>query len=364
MRKKKITVKDPAALLSSCGGGNEFTVSGTVENAKNETLMLERSVSGRWLRIDSIKTNSDGEFKFSEEAPAFPEIFRLERGGKYIYFPIDSLDNVTITADTANFDTNYRLAGTNNAIWMMQVDSISRELAKLPADAPAFAEAKAAFAERILVDPSSIVAYYVVNKIIGTTPLYQISDRDDVKIIGAVANAYNSYKPNDPRTEYLKRMFFAGRNLTVKPKTVASGDTIVLEESQILEVELFDKNGKLRKLSEETSKGKVLLLNFTTYMAAESPALNAQLAQLYKKYAANGFEIFQIGYDENEFTWKDAAKNLPWITVYDPSGAQSQNLLQYNVGTLPALFVINRNGELSERVLDLADLDKTIGKYM
>lgn len=364
MKKLLISLIVPAALLSSCGGGNEFTVSGTVENAKNETLMLERSVSGRWLRIDSIKTNSDGEFKFSEEAPAFPEIFRLERGGKYIYFPIDSLDNVTITADTANFDTNYRLAGTNNAIWMMQVDSISRELAKLPADAPAFAEAKAAFAERILVDPSSIVAYYVVNKIIGTTPLYQISDRDDVKIIGAVANAYNSYKPNDPRTEYLKRMFFAGRNLTVKPKTVASGDTIVLEESQILEVELFDKNGKLRKLSEEASKGKVLLLNFTTYMAAESPALNAQLAQLYKKYAANGFEIFQIGYDENEFTWKDAAKNLPWITVYDSSGAQSQNLLQYNVGTLPALFVINRNGELSERVLDLADLDKTIGKYM
>lgn len=165
--------------------------------------LCQWTMAAHWFN----KTNSDGEFKFSEEAPAFPEIFRLERGGKYIYFPIDSLDNVTITADTANFDTNYRLAGTNNAIWMMQVDSISRELAKLPAGAPAFAEAKAAFAERILVDPSSIVAYYVVNKIIGTTPLYQISDRDDVKIIGAVANAYNSYKPNDPRTEYLKRMF-------------------------------------------------------------------------------------------------------------------------------------------------------------
>lgn len=364
MKKLLISLIVPAALLASCGDGNKFTVSGTVENAKDETLMLERSVSGRWLRIDSIKTNGDGDFKFSEEAPSFPEIFRLERNGKYIYFPIDSLDHVTITADTASFDTNYRLAGTNNAVWMMQVDSISRELAKLPAGAPAYAEAKKAFAERILVDPSSIVAYYVVNKIIGTTPLYQISDRNDVNIIGAVANAYNTYKPNDPRTEYLKQMFFTGRNMTVKRRATAAGDTLVLNESQILEVELFDKNGKLRKLSEESSKGKVLLLNFTTYIADESPALNAQLAQLYKKYAGSGFEIFQIGYDENEFSWKEAAKNLPWITVYDPAGIQSHNLLQYNVGSLPALFIINRNGELSERVLNLSDLDKAVSKYM
>ena len=63
MKKLLISLIVPAALLSSCGGGNEFTVSGTVENAKNETLMLERSVSGRWLRIDSIKCLSESRQK-------------------------------------------------------------------------------------------------------------------------------------------------------------------------------------------------------------------------------------------------------------------------------------------------------------
>ena len=321
--------------------------------------MLERPVSGIWLKIDSIKTDKEGNFSFSEDAPKFPEIFRLERNGKYIYFPIDSIDNISIKADTARFDTGYRLSGSDNAVWMMQVDSTARVLAGNPAAIPA---AKAAFATRILKDPSSIVAYYIINKIIGNTPLYSIDNREDVRIIGAIANAYDTFKPNDPRTELLKSMFFTGRRNTTVNK--APKDTFYAEQAQIIDIQLFDRNGKQQSLSNTASKGNVVLLNFTTYLADESPALNAKLADIYRKYSGKGFEIYQIGYDENEFNWKEAAKNLPWITVYDPSGAQSQYLLKYNIGTLPAIFIINRQGALSERILDINKIESTVAKYL
>ena len=245
---------------------------------------------------------------------------------------------------------------------MMKVDSISAELARLPFGDAAFVKAKNDFAEMILRDPSSIVAYYTVNKIIGNRPLFSITDREDVRILGAVANAYNSYKPNDPRTELLKNMFFTGRRYTVRP--AAPTDTFYVSESQIIDISLIDRNGKTRKLSEEASKGNVLILNFTTYLADESPALNARFAELYRKYSPSGFQIYQICYDANEFNWKTAAKSLPWITVYDPAGAQSENLLRYNVGSLPAIFIINRKGELSERVIDINDLEKAVAKYI
>lgn len=363
MKKLLLALTIPVALLCSCNN-NEFKVSGTVENADNETLVLARAVNGVWLRIDSIKTNGDGEFSFSEEAPDFPEIFRIERKGQSIYFPVDSTDRITIKTDTAGFGTRYTLSGTTDAEWMMRVDSTSRELAKRPFGDPEYARVKADFANQILKDPSSIVAYYIVNKIIGNHPLYSIENKQDVRIIGAVANAYNSYKPNDPRTGLLKAMFFTGRRMNNPVNSAAPKDTIHANEMQILEIALNDKNGHLRKLSEVTSHGKVVLLNFTTYLAAESPALNAELAKYYHKYAASGFEIYQVGYDDNEFSWKEAAKNLPWITVYDPAGLQSKNLVQYNVGGLPALFIINRQGVLSERITDLKTLGSTIAKYM
>ena len=63
-------------------------------------------------------------------------------------------------------------------------------------------------------------------------------------------------------------------------------------------------------------------------------------------------------------TGKQRQKNLPWISVYDPQGATSDYLLKYNVGSLPAMFIINRNGELCERITDLKKIDSTVAKYM
>lgn len=361
MKKLLLSLILPVALLS-CGDGNEYTLSGTIKGSDSEKLSLERPVSGMWLTVDSIETDRNGTFEISKEAPSHPEVLRLGRNGKYIYFPVDSIETVKIESDTIAFDTNYRLSGSADAVWMMQVDSITRSIANKSADTSVIEAAKKDLANRILQDPASIVAYYTVNKLVDNQPLFSMTSKADVRVIGAVANAYHTYKPNDPRTELLKAMFFAGRKNTVAPS--APKDTIYADQTQYININLFDKNGKQTKLSDVVAKRKVILLNFTTYLADESPALNAGLASLYKQHAANGFEIFQVCYDDNEFNWKTAAKNLPWISVYDPQGVTSDYLLKYNVGSLPAMFIINRNGELCERITDLKKIDSTVAKYM
>lgn len=361
MKKLLLSLILPVALLS-CGGGNEYTLSGTINGSDSEKLSLERPVSGMWLTVDSIETDGNGEFEIKKEAPSHPEVLRIGRNGKYIYFPVDSIEAIKIETDTFNFDTNYRLSGSADAVWMMQVDSITRAIAHRTDDATVVEAAKKDLANRILQNPSSIVAYYTVNKLVDNQPLFSMTNKVDVRVIGAVANAYHTHKPNDPRTELLKAMFFNGRKNTIV--SAAPKDTIYADQTQYIDINLFDKNGKSTKLSDVVAKRKVILLNFTTYLADESPALNAGLASLYKQHAANGFEIYQVCYDDNEFNWKTAAKNLPWISVYDPEGATSQYLLKYNVGSLPAMFIINRNGELCERITDLKKIDSTVAKYM
>lgn len=85
---------------------------------------------------------------------------------------------------------------------------------------------------------------------------------------------------------------------------------------------------------------------------------------MYEKYHPQGLEIYQVSVDENEYAWKQTAKNLPWVTVLNNVAEGGKVLQQYNVGSLPTTFVFNRNGELVQRVLDIADLDSAVAKCL
>ncbi|MDE7145409.1 MAG: hypothetical protein K2O30_04575, partial [Duncaniella sp.] len=93
-------------------------------------------------------------------------------------------------------------------------------------------------------------------------------------------------------------------------------------------------------------------------------AFNVALNDVYSKYHNQGFEIFQVSLDENEYAWKQTAKNLPWITVLNSVADGPQILSQYNVSTLPTIFLFNRRGELVERVTDISKLDSAIAKLL
>ena len=54
----------------------------------------------------------------------------------------------------------------------------------------------------------------------------------------------------------------------------------------------------------------------------------------------------------------------PWVTVYNSPKDGEATLRDYNVGALPAIFVINRNGELVERVEDPTRLSSAVARYL
>ena len=68
--------------------------------------------------------------------------------------------------------------------------------------------------------------------------------------------------------------------------------------------------------------------------------------------------------DSDEFAWKQAAANIPLIAVFNSPKHGAKSLLQYNVTNLPATFVINRKGELVERIDDLTRLSSAVARYL
>lgn len=352
-----------AMMLTGCSG-KKWNAEGAVAGAEGQQMLLEApNGNGGWYPVDTIEVGKDGKFKVSGEPFGHPELLRLTLGSQSAYFPLDSIETVTIQANAADFQASARLSGSESADKMQEVnDLIARTAAAKGVDAVAFdADLKRELAEVILRNPADIVAYYLVFHRVGDVRIFSPTEKSDLRIIGAVANAYTQHRPADPRTALLKDLFLSNRK-AVMPST--SNDTIVANEMQFPEISLLDETGKRQSLSDIAGNGKVVVLCFTAYTAQGSQALNVELNKLYSAHRAQGLEIFQVGVDDDEFQWKQSAKNLPWITVYNTPKDGAQSLIDYNVGQLPAIFILNRNGDLVERVDALNRLESTVNRYL
>ncbi|MDE6269003.1 MAG: DUF4369 domain-containing protein [Muribaculaceae bacterium] len=346
-----------ATTLDSCKSTPEWGVDGKISDADGKLLTLEASHNGNWYQLDTVTLGSDGAFKFKQEAPGYPDVYRLRVDNRSLYFPVDSVETVTVTASAPTMDTDYSLAGSNRAEVFGKVNEMIR---KAGSNAASDSLLKRDLANMVLVDPSSIVAYYIINKQVGGTPIFSPDNKADNRVIGAVANAYSQSRPNDPRTDYLKALYLSNRRQSL---TSVVGDSVQVNVISFVDIALLDETGKEQKLSDVAKQNKTVVLNFTAYSAEMSPALNVELAKSYDAMHERGLEIYQIGLDGDEFQWKQSARNLPWITVYNSPKDGMQHLMNYNVGALPAIFVIH-NGELAARVDDPTKLQSTLSQYL
>ena len=357
---KKLFLMMAAVVLLTACNGNKFSVEGTVEGADDSTtLVLEASSNGQWVLVDSVELGKDGHFEVSVDAPEVPNIYQLRCGEQAICFPIDSLDHLTLTAKLPNFSKDYTISGSEHAEQVMKIDKEAMQFAGgkgTPQERQAW---KDQLARQIANDPSGIVAYYTINKYIDGKPLFDPMNDSDLRFIGAVANAFNSFRPNDPRTEYLVNLLLDGQRR--RRANSAPTDTVYASETAIINIKLQDYHGKEHNLQEVANSNRVVLLNFTAYQADFSPKLNKLLNDIYK--GNKGVAIYQVSLDGDNVAWRQAAENLPWICVYDPMGVESQNVGNYNLSGIPTTFII-RNGEIVERVEDANRLKAAVAKYL
>jgi len=358
---KKIFIMMVALIALTACNGNKFHISGNIEGASDSTLVLEQSSNGEWFIIDSVKVDKQGKFKISAEAPEVPSIYQLRLGNQSICFPIDSLDDLTLNAKLPNFNKDYDLSGSEHAIQVMKIDKEAMRFASGKGSAAELQAWKDQLSRQIVADPSGIVAYYTINKYIDGKPLFDPMNDNDLRIIGAVANSFNSFHPDDPRTEYLVERFT--EDLRRRRAQSAPRDTIFADVASLIDIKLQDYHGKEYVLSKVAAENRVVLLNFTAYTSEMAPQFNKLFNDIYQQYHSRGLAIYQVSMDMDNVAWRQAAENLPWITVYDPMGVNSQNVGAYHVNSLATTFII-RNGEIVERVEDITGLKAAVAKYI
>lgn len=364
-------------LFSACNNSSDFTVKGVVAGADGQFMYLENVGISNVVTLDSIKLAPGGKFKFTEKRPEYPDFYRLRLNNQLINFAVDSTETISFVADAGTFATSYSVEGSENskaikAITLAQLDAhqaISRlrkeyedkmisdttYRSKVLAAADAYKEAARKY---IYSAPMSTAAYFALFQQIYGLLFFDLYDRNDVKAYGAVATSYDHSYPESPRSKHLYNLTLQSMKV-LRAQRPIDYSSVETKEISFLDIELPDVRGEVVKLS-EAAPGKVVLINFTAYQTEWSPALNMALGELYTKYHDQGLEIYQVSLDSDFHFWRNGASNLPWITVRDPQTVYSQVAGLYNVKQLPALFILDRKGNLVKRVEDVKKLESDV----
>ena len=364
-------------FLSACNNSSDFTVKGVVAGADGQLMYLENVGISNVVTLDSIKLAPGGKFKFTEKRPEYPDFYRLRLNNQLINFAVDSTETISFVADAGTFATSYSVEGSENskaikAITLAQLDAnqaISRlrkeyedkmisdttYRMKFLAAADAYKEVARKY---IYSAPMSTAAYFALFQQIDGLLFFDLYDRKDVKAYGAVATSYNHTYPESPRSKHLYNLTLQSMKV-LRAQRPVDYSNVETKEISFLDIELPDVRGEVVKLS-TVAPGKVVLINFTAYQTEWSPALNMALGELYTKYHDQGLEIYQVSLDSDFHFWRNGASNLPWVTVHDPQSVYSQVAGLYNVKQLPALFILDRKGNLVKRVEDVKKLEADV----
>lgn len=357
-----------AGIFAACDNAPKFHIEGRLTEAKDKMLYLEALTLEGVKTIDSTRLSDKGDFRFSADAPTdAPDFFNLVCDGKRICFAVDSTETLTFDGNLTKLEEGYEIEGNESSKKIREISAMQRKIQSqliaieenenlLPGD---MVDSVNNIVERyretikqqyIFQNPASAYAYYAVCQSLtdkrGTFYLFNPQgDRKDVRCYATVATAWDGNYPDAPRTIQLCNAVIKGVNNTSEPqqRVLEVADSLVTETG-IINVELPDAAGKTHSL--KRLKGKVVMLDFTTYAAKESPERTRRMRSLYERYSAQGFEIYQVSLDDDTHFWQSSSEHLPWICVHETDGTATR---MYRVSAVPTFFLINRDNEIVVR---------------
>lgn len=365
----------------SCSN-KKFEVSGNITDAKDSLLYFENMSLNGPVVVDSTKLDADGNFSFAVDAPSAPEFYRLRIAGQIINVAADSTEHVSIKAAYPTMASQYEVSGSDEcskikelAIGQMALqatinnivrntnlnDDVMRDSIRV-----ILAQYKEGVKNNyIFKEPMKAYAYFALFQTIALGNENALvfnprSNEDDVKVFAAVATSWDTYYPKAERGLNLHNIAIEGlKNIRImKAEQQQTVDPSKVEYTGVIDIALPDNKGNIRKLS--SLKGKVVMLDFHLFETKESTARIMQLRELYNKYHAQGFEIYQVSIDPDEHFWKTSVAALPWICVHSDDGLNAAELGMYNVKDIPTYFLIDKNNVLQKRDVQIKDIDAEI----
>ena len=352
MNKQTLFVSLTAAVMLCACQSSKVKISGRIVGNDAKNVYLEQVSPLSQSVIDSAVLDKEGNYRFElKGVTRTPSLYNIIYNGERIPLFLAGGDRLSVNS-VGSFIRNYTVEGSKETELLRQFyQAFVGGAQRLDNIAGQFARTNLSEEERKALVKEYTDEYYRIRReqlrdelyfefAVLFMRTYLFNGDSDVVYYRTVAEALEQSYPDSP---YLQSLLAEITRMDARISLTSR-----ISEAGYPDLELSDIYGKKVRLS--SLMGKVVLLDFWSAELGNSNTLNAELKEVYKKYAdaPTPFEVYQVAVDSSKPLWITAVQEqqLPWISVSDLRGQASTAPRLYNVQKLPANFLIDREGTI------------------
>ena len=354
-------------FAAGCRNNDTAIVNGTIETPKGKYMKLWRVDVNKTEILDSVKIKSNGSFRFKFSVSQ-PNFFQVGYSAtEFITLVIHPGDRILLGIKGPVLHRDYTVTGSDDSEKVRLLDAKLRDTRR-QLDSLRTAH-NAVFddpSRQQTADSIETIIVEVINDQRNFSIDFILKNLGSLSSIMAIYQKFNDetyvlYETRDLQlmkllTDTLTVNYPASQQVKAMEEDLKRelGNMQIRQFSRMVEEmepselnpDLIDING--RRIALSSLRGKYVLV---TFWSAESPDCirnNLELKELYKTYNQRGFDIYQINIDHDEDRWKGAVRfdELPWISVREDDPSNLKYAYIYNVQSLPANYLYDRQGEI------------------
>lgn len=352
-----------AAAIVSCAPKTSIVCK--VAQAPDSDFVISELNVNTLSVLDTVRSDASGNFKYEAGiAEGQPEFIYIYRGGtKIASLLLSAGEKAVVVADTLG---NYSVEGSEESVKLQETEKASADFVARVASLTTDQELGKAYIEYYRERVK-----YVMSNPFSLTVIPVLFEQLDAA--SPVFSQYTDAIHFRRATDSLKTVFPESRYVKALEKETARREQLLdlkyrLDTAPALsypELNLPDINGK--KASLNAIDAKVVLVHFWAPSDVTHKMLNLEaLMPVYNSYKDKGFEIYAVAVEPDKALWASVvnSQKLPWVNVNDGFGTASTALASYNVTTLPASFLVSKDG-INPAVVDgEAGLRKSLEKLL
>jgi peroxiredoxin len=366
-------------VFASCGNDKRFTVLGEFSNLPQQRVRLqELRIDDKTVIVDSGTTDANGKFELSTEVTG-PGLYQLifEKGW-YIILSQDAgniklsgdfnqLPQYTVQGSPASQSIQKFLLVVNEHVRdITTLDNVIRQLHAQGKDS------SIASAQQDLSDVSTGLTRYVEQY--ADTTKYLPNALFAVRILNPATeepyvNGFLQTLPkrfgNAPQVkEFTERWnkMIAMRQAGGQPQQNFTGGPVMGAAAP--PISLPTPDGQTVSLA--SLKGKYVLVDFWASWCGPCRQENPNVVAAFNKFKDKGFTILGVSLDDNKDKWQQAIQKdgLSWTHISDLKRWESIAARDYGVESIPANFLVDKEGKIVARDLRGPALEQKLAEVL